>query len=71
MSREGADYAPTSTEVQTSHGFHRHGGVHVCTLVLPNQHGGVIHAVTGQGETAEAAQANAVELANRWRRTVT
>lgn len=45
--------------------FLRSGGIHACTLVLPNPHGGVIHAVTGQGQTADAAQVKAIEIANR------
>jgi hypothetical protein len=55
-------------QVQASSSIQRSGGIHACTLVLPNQHGGVVHAVTGQGETALEAQAKAVEVANRRRR---
>ena len=38
-------------QVQTSSAAQRSGRVYACTLVLPNQHGGVIHTVTGQSET--------------------
>ena len=55
-------------QVQTSRDVHRYGGVYVCTLVLPNQHGAVIHAVTGQGRTNDEARTKAVEIANLWRR---
>ena len=58
-------------EAEITSAVQRHREDYLCTLVLPNQHGGVIHAVTGQSETAEAAQVKAVELANQWRRTVT
>ncbi len=55
-------------QVQASSPVQRSGGIYVCTLVLPNQHDGVIHAVTGQGMTADAARDKAVEIANVWRR---
>jgi len=55
-------------QVQASSSVQRSGGISACTLVLPNQHGGVVHAVTGQGVNAPEAQAKAVEVANRWRR---
>jgi len=55
-------------QVQTSRAVHRDGGIHVCTLVLPNEHGGVIHAVMGQGRTRDEAREKAVEIANLWRR---
>ncbi len=42
-------------QVQASSSVQRSGGIYACTLVLPNQHGGVVHAVTGQGETAVGA----------------
>jgi len=55
-------------QVQASSSGQRSGGIYVCTLVLPNQHGGVVHAVTGQGMTVDAARDKAVEIANGWRR---
>ncbi len=55
-------------QAQASSSVQHSGGIYACTLVLPNQHGGVVHAVTAQGETALEAQAKVVEVANRWRR---
>ncbi len=42
-------------------------GLWTCTLVLADGDSDMIHAVTGQGLTAEAARDKATELANRWR----
>ncbi len=38
------------------------------TLILPGPEDMIIHAVTGQGQTGDEAQAKAIEIANVWRR---
>ena len=55
-------------QAQASSSVQHSGGIYACTLVLPNQHGGIVHAVTGQGRTRDEAREKAVEVANRWRR---
>lgn len=43
-------------------------GTWFVTLALPEPNDTLIHAVTGQGVTADAARDKAVEIANAWRR---
>lgn len=50
-----------------TNGSVQRGGIWFMTLVLPAPNDTIIHAVTGEGETAEAAQSKATELANVWR----
>ena len=37
------------------------------TITMPGEDDTITHAVTGQGETADAARMKAVEVANVWR----
>ncbi len=65
--RVGSTLRDEGWAVQPGSPHRDEAGLWTCTLVLADGDSDMIHAVTGQGLTAEAARDKATELANRWR----